>query len=88
MADIHFHYRRAIEAAQAGAACLRINPGNIGASHKVEEVIRAAVDNGCSMRIGVNAGSLERHLLEKYQEPCADAMVESCLLYTSDAADE
>ncbi len=79
VADIHFHYRRAIEAAQAGAACLRINPGNIGASHKVKEVIRAAVDNGCSMRIGVNAGSLERHLLEKYQEPCADAMVESAL---------
>ena len=79
VADIHFHYRRAIEAAQAGAACLRINPGNIGASHKVKEVIRAAIDNGCSMRIGVNAGSLERRLLEKYQEPCADAMVESAL---------
>ena len=79
VADIHFHYRRAIEAAEAGAACLRINPGNIGAAHKVREVIRAAVDNGCSMRIGVNAGSLERHLLEKYQEPCADAMVESAL---------
>jgi len=79
VADIHFHYRRAIEAAEAGAACLRINPGNIGAAHKVKEVIRAAVDNGCSMRIGVNAGSLERHLLEKYPEPCADAMVESAL---------
>ena len=79
VADIHFHYQRAIEAAEAGAACLRINPGNIGAAHKVKEVIRAAVDNGCSMRIGVNAGSLERHLLEKYPEPCADAMVESAL---------
>ena len=77
VADIHFHYRRAIEAAEAGAACLRINPGNIGSDARVREVIRAARDNGCSIRIGVNAGSLERHLLEKYGEPCPDAMVES-----------
>ena len=79
VADIHFHYRRGIEAAEAGAACLRINPGNIGSEDRVREVIRAARDNGCSMRIGVNAGSLERHLLEKYGEPCPDAMVESGL---------
>ncbi len=79
VADIHFHYRRAIEAAEAGAACLRINPGNIGAPERVREVIRAARDHGCSIRIGVNAGSLERHLLEKYGEPCPDAMVESAL---------
>ena len=77
VADIHFHYKRAIEAAQAGAACLRINPGNIGDAKRVAEVIRAAKDHGCSIRIGVNAGSLERHLLEKYGEPCPDAMVES-----------
>jgi len=79
VADIHFHYRRAIEAAEAGAACLRINPGNIGSAERVREVIRAAKDNGCSMRIGVNAGSLEKHLLEKYGEPCPEAMVESGL---------
>ena len=79
VADIHFHYRRAIEAAQAGAACLRINPGNIGSKDRVREVIQAARDHGCSMRIGVNAGSLERDLLEKYGEPCPDAMVESAL---------
>jgi (E)-4-hydroxy-3-methylbut-2-enyl-diphosphate synthase len=79
VADIHFHYRRAIEAAEAGAACLRINPGNIGSKERVGEVIRAARDHGCSMRIGVNAGSLEKHLLEKYGEPCPDAMVESGL---------
>ncbi|MDP5306031.1 flavodoxin-dependent (E)-4-hydroxy-3-methylbut-2-enyl-diphosphate synthase [Paracoccus spongiarum] len=79
VADIHFHYKRAIEAAEAGAACLRINPGNIGSPERVREVIRAAKDHGCSMRIGVNAGSLERHLLEKYGEPCPDAMVESGL---------
>ncbi len=79
VADIHFHYRRAIEAAEAGAACLRINPGNIGSSERVREVIRAAKDHGCSIRIGVNAGSLERHLLEKYGEPCPEAMVESGL---------
>lgn len=77
VADIHFHYQRAIEAAEAGAACLRINPGNIGDARRVREVIKAARDHGCSMRIGVNAGSLERHLLEKYGEPCPDAMVES-----------
>ena len=79
VADIHFHYRRGIEAAEAGAACLRINPGNIGDEKRVREVIKAARDHGCSMRIGVNAGSLERHLLEKYGEPCPDAMVESGL---------
>ncbi|MDF0594549.1 flavodoxin-dependent (E)-4-hydroxy-3-methylbut-2-enyl-diphosphate synthase [Psychromarinibacter halotolerans] len=77
VADIHFHYKRAIEAAEAGAACLRINPGNIGDEKRVKEVIRAAKDHGCSIRIGVNAGSLERHLLEKYGEPCPDAMLES-----------
>ncbi|MSO99124.1 MAG: flavodoxin-dependent (E)-4-hydroxy-3-methylbut-2-enyl-diphosphate synthase [Rhodospirillaceae bacterium] len=79
VADIHFHYKRAIEAAVAGAACLRINPGNIGSSERVKEVVKAARDHGCSMRIGVNAGSLERHLLEKYGEPCPEAMVESAL---------
>ena len=73
VADIHFHYKRALEAADAGAACLRINPGNIGSQERVREVVRAAKANGCSMRIGVNAGSLERHLLEKYGEPCPDA---------------
>ena len=79
VADIHFHYRRAVESAEAGAACLRINPGNIGSEARVREVIRAARDHGCSMRIGVNAGSLEKHLLEKYGEPCPEAMVESGL---------
>ncbi|WP_145104145.1 flavodoxin-dependent (E)-4-hydroxy-3-methylbut-2-enyl-diphosphate synthase [Cereibacter sediminicola] len=79
VADIHFHYKRAIEAAEAGAACLRINPGNIGDASRVREVIRAARDHGCSMRIGVNAGSLEKHLLDKYGEPCPEAMVESGL---------
>lgn len=79
VADIHFHYRRAIEAAEAGAACLRINPGNIGSAERVREVVKAAKDHGCSMRIGVNAGSLEKHLLEKYGEPCPEAMVESAL---------
>ncbi|HSY86157.1 MAG TPA: flavodoxin-dependent (E)-4-hydroxy-3-methylbut-2-enyl-diphosphate synthase [Verrucomicrobiae bacterium] len=79
VADIHFHYKRAIEAAKAGAACLRINPGNIGSADRVREVVKAARDNGCSMRIGVNAGSLERDLLEKYGEPCPEAMVESAL---------
>ncbi|MBV9829888.1 MAG: flavodoxin-dependent (E)-4-hydroxy-3-methylbut-2-enyl-diphosphate synthase [Alphaproteobacteria bacterium] len=77
VADIHFHYRRAIEAAQSGAACLRINPGNIGSAERVREVVKAAKDYGCSMRIGVNAGSLEREFLEKYGEPCPEAMVES-----------
>src|SRR5579885_835795 len=79
VADIHFHYRRAIEAAESGAACLRINPGNIGSAERVREVIKAAKDHGCSMRIGVNAGSLERDLLEQYGEPCPEAMVESAL---------
>src|ERR1700722_15748361 len=79
VADIHFHYKRAIEAADAGAACLRINPGNIGSSERVKEVVRAARDHGCSMRIGVNAGSLEPHLLEQYGEPCPEAMVQSAL---------
>jgi (E)-4-hydroxy-3-methylbut-2-enyl-diphosphate synthase len=79
VADIHFHYRRGIEAAEAGAACLRINPGNIGSDDRVREVIKAAKDHGCSMRIGVNGGSLERDLLEKYGEPCPEAMVESAL---------
>lgn len=79
VADIHFHYKRALEAADAGAACLRINPGNIGSSDRVREVVRAAKANGCSMRIGVNAGSLEKHLLDKYAEPCPEALVESAL---------
>ncbi|MCL4105289.1 UNVERIFIED_CONTAM: hypothetical protein GTU68_055420 [Idotea baltica] len=79
VADIHFHYQRAIEAAEAGAACLRINPGNIGSEERVREVIKAARDHGCSIRIGVNGGSLEKHLLEKYGEPCPDALVESAL---------
>jgi len=79
VADIHFHYKRALEAADAGAACLRINPGNIGSSQRVQEVVNAAKANGCSMRIGVNAGSLEKDLLEKYGEPCPEAMVESAL---------
>src|SRR5271157_446709 len=79
VADIHFHYKRAIEAADAGAACLRINPGNIGSAARVKEVVQAAKDNGCSMRIGVNAGSLEKELLERYGEPCPEAMVESAL---------
>src|SRR5215211_2214738 len=79
VADIHFHYKRALEAADAGAACLRINPGNIGAEERVREVIAAAKANGCAIRIGVNAGSLERDLLEKYGEPCPEALVESAL---------
>ena len=79
VADIHFHYKRALEAADAGAACLRINPGNIGSEQRVAEVVRAAKANGCSMRIGVNAGSLERDLLEKYGEPCPEALLESAL---------
>ncbi len=81
VADIHFHYKRGIEAAEAGAACLRINPGNIGNPARVRDVIAAARDHGCSMRIGVNAGSLEKHLLDKYGEPCPDAMVESGLAH-------
>ena len=79
VADIHFHYKRAIEAAVAGAACLRINPGNIGSAQRVRDVVQAAKDHGCSMRIGVNAGSLEKDLLEKYGEPSPEAMVESAL---------
>ena len=79
VADIHFHYKRALEAADAGAACLRINPGNIGSEARVAEVVRAAKANGCAIRIGVNAGSLERDLLEKYGEPCPEALVESAL---------
>src|SRR6187399_2902296 len=79
VADIHFHYKRALEAADAGAACLRINPGNIGSAERVAEVVRAAKANGCAIRIGVNAGSLEKDLLEKYGEPCPEALVESAL---------
>jgi len=79
VADIHFHYKRALEAADAGAACLRINPGNIGSEERVREVIAAAKANGCAIRIGVNAGSLEKDLLEKYGEPCPEALVESAL---------
>ena len=79
VADIHFHYQRAIEAAEAGAACLRLNPGNIGSAERVREVVKAAKDNNCSMRIGVNGGSLEKELLEKYGEPCPEALVESAL---------
>ncbi len=81
VADIHYHYMRAIEAAEAGAACLRINPGNIGSSERVRAVIQAAKDHGCSIRIGVNAGSLEKSLLEKYGEPCPEAMVESAMAH-------
>jgi (E)-4-hydroxy-3-methylbut-2-enyl-diphosphate synthase len=81
VADIHFHYKRAIEAAENGASCLRINPGNIGSADRVREVVKAAKDHGLSMRIGVNAGSLERQFLEKYGEPCPEAMVESALYH-------
>ncbi|MCH8202674.1 MAG: flavodoxin-dependent (E)-4-hydroxy-3-methylbut-2-enyl-diphosphate synthase [Proteobacteria bacterium] len=88
VADIHFHYKRALEAADAGVACLRINPGNIGSPERVKEVVAAAKANGCSMRIGVNAGSLERHLLEKYGEPCPEAMVESALDHARMLEDE
>jgi (E)-4-hydroxy-3-methylbut-2-enyl-diphosphate synthase len=77
IADIHFHYKRAIEAAQNGASCLRINPGNIGEKKKIYEVLQSAKDNGCSIRIGVNAGSLEKDILEKFKEPCPEALVES-----------
>ena len=80
VADIHFHYKRAIEAAENGAHCLRINPGNIGERQKIKEVIKAAQNNGCAIRVGVNAGSLEKDILEKYREPCPEAL---CLLYTS-----
>ena len=77
IADIHFHYKRAIEAAENGAKCLRINPGNIGDKNKIHEVLSAAKNNDCSIRIGVNAGSLEKDILEKYKEPCPEALVES-----------
>ena len=79
VADIHYHYSRAIEAAMSGAHCLRINPGNIGSKEKVKEILRAAKDNNCSIRIGINAGSLEKSLLEKYKEPCPEALVDSAL---------
>ena len=79
IADIHFHYKRAIEAAENGASCLRINPGNIGEKKKIKEVVSAAKNNNCSIRIGVNAGSLEKDILEKYKEPCPEALVESAL---------
>ena len=79
IADIHFHYKRAIEAAKNGASCLRINPGNIGDKTKIREVINAAKDNNCSIRVGVNAGSLEKDILEKYKEPCPEALVESAI---------
>ena len=88
VADIHFHYKRGIEAAENGAACLRINPGNIGGKARVKEVVAAARANGCSIRIGVNGGSLERELLEKYGEPCPDAMVESALMHARMLDDE
>jgi len=79
IADIHFHYKRAIEAAENGASCLRINPGNIGNKNKINEVIKAAKDNNCSIRVGVNAGSLEKDILEKFKEPCPEALVESAI---------
>ena len=79
VADIHFHYKRALEAAENGASCLRINPGNIGDKDKVKDVITAAKNNNCSIRVGVNAGSLEKEILEKYKEPCPEALVESAL---------
>ena len=79
IADIHFHYKRALEAAESGAACLRINPGNIGDKKKVREVIKAAKNNNCSIRVGVNAGSLEKDILEKYKEPCPEALVDSAI---------
>ncbi len=79
VADIHFHHKRALEAAKNGASCLRINPGNIGSKNRVIEVIKAAKDSNCSIRIGVNAGSLDKSLLEKYKEPCPEALVESAM---------
>ena len=88
VADIHFHYKRGLEAAENGAACLRINPGNIGGQDRVKEVVKAARDNGCSIRIGVNAGSLEKELLERYGEPCPEAMVESALNHAKLLEDE
>ncbi len=88
VADIHFHYKRGLEAAANGAACLRINPGNIGGRDRVKEVVKAARDHGCSIRIGVNAGSLEKELLERYGEPCPEAMVESALNHAKLLEDE
>ena len=88
VADIHFHYKRAIEAAENGAKCLRINPGNIGNVNKIKEVINAAKNNNCSIRIGVNAGSLEKDILEKFKEPCPEALVESALRNISIIEDE
>ena len=79
VADIHFHYKRAIEAAENGASCLRINPGNIGSVNKIKEVVKAARNNNCAIRVGVNAGSLEKDILEKFREPCPEALVESAL---------
>ena len=79
VADIHFHYKRAIEAADSGASCLRINPGNIGSKERVREILKAARDHDCSIRVGINAGSLEKKLLEKYKEPCPEALVESAV---------
>jgi len=79
IADIHFHYKRALEAAKNGASCLRINPGNIGDQKKIKEIVKAAKDNNCAIRVGVNAGSLEKDILEKYREPCPEALVESAL---------
>ncbi len=79
VADIHFHFKRAIEAAENGASCLRINPGNIGNVSRIKEVVRAASQNNCSIRVGVNAGSLEKDILEKFREPCPEALVESAL---------
>jgi len=77
VADIHFHYKRAIESALSGAKCLRINPGNIGSKERIKEVIKAAKDYDCAIRVGVNAGSLEKNILEKYKEPCPEALIES-----------
>ena len=88
VADIHFHYKRAIEAAENGASCLRINPGNIGDKLKIHEVLSAAKNNDCSVRIGVNAGSLERDILEKFKEPCPEALVESALRNVEKLEDE
>ena len=79
VADIHFHYKRAVEAAESGAKCLRINPGNIGDKLKIHEILNAAKNNDCSIRIGVNAGSLEKDILEKFKEPCPEALVESAM---------
>ncbi len=88
IADIHFHYKRAIEAAESGASCLRINPGNIGDKNKIREVISSAKNNNCSIRVGVNAGSLEKDILEKFKEPCPEALVESALRNISILEDE